>query len=444
MFNKNLTQDCVTIIVPCYNGKKFIEQCFGAILNQTYKNIETIFVDDGSNDDSFVIAKEWEEKFLNRGMKLICLKKENGGAASAINNAFSYLSSEYFEVLDVDDYIYPQNIEIKMQFLKEHPEVMFVRNNGEIFNVEKGQVVSTFCVRDDEKSTYNIFRDSIVDMIESSNLRLRSVEIRPVCYDDDTSLKSTVSIIHSDIIGERSRFVNTDLVANLLIFTAFDGFVENKYSLPEGESFKRHYEILPESTDMEKIQKNCYRILKLMRNAMQHNLSGVTIGPQEYVFSYSNRNTVFQLEISRAAVEYLYSIILNLIKGQVYGLITLGHYEETLKEFYKRMLSGIVVLEDEFGTGVSNQISGMLQGFRVGVRYPLENPRFYKETEDEVIFLFYETGSQKYAVDYMYYLRDNCYVLPEELGRIFDEESVKFIGFQKSLLIERWKKVDDF
>lgn len=141
---------------------------------------------------------------------------------------------------------------------------------------------------------------------------------------------------------------------------------------------------------------------------------------------------------------YLYSIILNLIKGQVYGLITLGHYEETLKEFYERMLSGIVVLEDEFGTGVSNQISGMLQGFRVGVRYPLENPRFYKETEDEVIFLFYETGSQKYAVDYMYYLRDNCYVLPEELGRIFDEESVKFIGFQKSLLIERWKKVDDF
>ena len=71
--------------------------------------------------------------------------------------------------------------------------------------------------------------NSIVDMIELSNLRLRSVEIRPVCYDDDTSLKSTVSIIHSDIIGERSRFVNTDLVANLLIFTAFDGFVENKY-----------------------------------------------------------------------------------------------------------------------------------------------------------------------------------------------------------------------
>ena len=68
-----------------------------------------------------------------------------------------------------------------------------------------------------------------------------------------------------------------------------------------------------------------------MRNAMQHNLSGVTIGPQEYIFSYSNRNTVFQLEISRAAVEYLYSIILNLIKGQVYGLITFGHYEETLK-----------------------------------------------------------------------------------------------------------------
>lgn len=49
--------------------------------------------------------------------------------------------------------------------------------------------------------------NSIVDMIESSNLRLRSIEIRPVCYDDDTSLKSTVSIIHSDIIGGKRKIL---------------------------------------------------------------------------------------------------------------------------------------------------------------------------------------------------------------------------------------------
>ena len=284
---------------------------------------------------------------------------------------------------------------------------------------------------------------SVVDIVEASDLRLHSVDIRPLRYRDDTSLESTVSIMCSDIIGERSRLVDSDLVANLLIFTAFDGFVENKYSLPEGESFKQHYEALPESTDMEKIQKNCYRILKLMRNAMHNNLSGVTIGLQEYIFSYSNRNPVFQLDISRTAVEYLYSIILDLINGQEYGIITMGRYEATFKEYYKRMLSGIVVLEDEFGTGVSNQISGRLQGFRVGVRYPLENPRLYKETEDELIFLFYETGSQQYAVDYMYYLKGNCYVLPEELVKILDEEAVKCIGFQKSLLVERWKQIDD-
>lgn len=152
-----LVQGRVTIIIPCYNGKKYIKQCFLAVLKQTYKNIELIFVDDGSVDDSLSEAKKWKQVFLDEGMELICLSKENGGAASAINYALSKLTGEYFEVLDVDDYIYPKNIEVKVQYLKENTEIMFVRNDGEIFNVSNNKVLSHFCVREDEKRTYDIF-----------------------------------------------------------------------------------------------------------------------------------------------------------------------------------------------------------------------------------------------------------------------------------------------
>lgn len=154
-----IIKEQVTIIIPCYNGRNFIKQCFSAILKQTYKNLEIIFVDDGSDDNSFIEAKQWEQKFNNVGINLICLKKENGGAASAVNTAFTKLSGEYFEVLDIDDYIYPQNIECKVRYLNEHPEIMFVRNDGEIYNIQKKEVVSHFCIRDSEKRTYNIFEE---------------------------------------------------------------------------------------------------------------------------------------------------------------------------------------------------------------------------------------------------------------------------------------------
>ena len=155
----NLVRGRVTVIIPCYNGSGFIKQCFSSVLEQTYKRLEVIFVDDGSTDDSFKEAKKWKQEFLNKGMQYICIKKENGGAASAVNKALSCMTGEYFEVFDVDDYIYPRNIESKIEYLKKHPEMMFVRNDGEIFNIQKDEIVSHFCTRDSEKRDYNIFEE---------------------------------------------------------------------------------------------------------------------------------------------------------------------------------------------------------------------------------------------------------------------------------------------
>lgn len=157
MFDENI----VSIIVPCFNGERYIEKCFNSILEQTYREIQFIFCDDGSSDASYEKAISWEPKFLNKGIQFICLKKSNGGAASAVDMALKYVKGAYFEVLDIDDYIYPRNIELKISYLKENPEVSVVRNEGEIFNVELNKVVSSFTSNIAEANDKNIFKDLI-------------------------------------------------------------------------------------------------------------------------------------------------------------------------------------------------------------------------------------------------------------------------------------------
>lgn len=69
-------KDLVTVIVACYNGERFIKQCFDCILRQTYKNIEVVFGDDGSEDNSFEYAKSFAPDLAEHGIPLKCFTPE--------------------------------------------------------------------------------------------------------------------------------------------------------------------------------------------------------------------------------------------------------------------------------------------------------------------------------------------------------------------------------
>ncbi len=101
----------VSIIVPVYNVEKYIEKCLETLFNQTLKDIEIIIVDDGSNDNSMDIVKKFlsreEIKIIieNNNIKVITLKKENGGLSDARNFGIPHATGKYIAFLDSDDYI---------------------------------------------------------------------------------------------------------------------------------------------------------------------------------------------------------------------------------------------------------------------------------------------------------------------------------------------------
>jgi len=91
----------ISVIIPVYNTEKYLSRCLEHVINQTYKNLEIIIVDDGSTDSSLTIAK----RYAKQDKRIKILHQENSGPANARNNGLSHASGDYIHFMDADDII---------------------------------------------------------------------------------------------------------------------------------------------------------------------------------------------------------------------------------------------------------------------------------------------------------------------------------------------------
>lgn len=91
----------ITVIIPIYNLSKYLRACLESVINQTYKDLEIICINDGSTDDSISILKEYKEK----DDRIIVIDKKNEGVSAARNEGIEKSNGEYLFCVDGDDYI---------------------------------------------------------------------------------------------------------------------------------------------------------------------------------------------------------------------------------------------------------------------------------------------------------------------------------------------------
>ena len=94
-------RDIISVIIPVYNVEKYLRRCIESVLCQTYRNLEVLLINDGSQDNSINICEEFQKK--DQRIKII--QKENGGVSSARNMGLRALSGNYVTFIDSDDYI---------------------------------------------------------------------------------------------------------------------------------------------------------------------------------------------------------------------------------------------------------------------------------------------------------------------------------------------------
>ena len=101
----------VSVIIPVYNIKNYLNQCVQSVCKQSYSRLEIILVDDGSTDDSGMLCDEWAEK----DSRIKVFHKENGGLSDARNYGLIHATGDYVYFLDGDDWISRETIQILLQ-----------------------------------------------------------------------------------------------------------------------------------------------------------------------------------------------------------------------------------------------------------------------------------------------------------------------------------------
>ena len=117
----------VSVIIPCYNTEKYVEQAVRSIMNQTYKNLEIILTDDCSTDGTFTILQKLAEEDsrikLNRN-------ETNLKIVKTLNNMILQATGKYIARMDADDISLPERIEKQVDFLEQNSDFSFCGSNA--------------------------------------------------------------------------------------------------------------------------------------------------------------------------------------------------------------------------------------------------------------------------------------------------------------------------
>ncbi len=124
----------VSIIIPIYNVKDYVQKTIESAINQTEKDIEIILVDDGSTDGSEKLC----DQYANIDTRIMVIHKKNGGLSSARNAGTVAATSEYIMFLDGDDYLKENAVERVLKVMKKYPSdfVQFMYQEVNVKNTQ--------------------------------------------------------------------------------------------------------------------------------------------------------------------------------------------------------------------------------------------------------------------------------------------------------------------
>lgn len=152
-----MSNKLVSIIVPCYNGERFINKFFDELLKQTYESIELIIVNDGSTDNSEKIIKSYEKKMKAKNWELVYIKQQNGGPGSAFNTGIKKITGEYISWIDIDDYYETDAIANLVDYLEKNKNIGIVRGKVRLIDYDTNKTL--FIRGQSNPKKYDLFED---------------------------------------------------------------------------------------------------------------------------------------------------------------------------------------------------------------------------------------------------------------------------------------------
>lgn len=145
----------LSVILPVYNGEKYLVEAIESVLLQTYTNFELIIINDASTDGSLKIL----ESYLQRDSRIHVISRENRGLPATLNEAVENSQGKYIVRMDQDDICHPDRFLIQMEFLLNHSDVVAV-GSAAIYIDQDGRMICTYFPDTEDKVLREKFPDS--------------------------------------------------------------------------------------------------------------------------------------------------------------------------------------------------------------------------------------------------------------------------------------------
>jgi glycosyltransferase involved in cell wall biosynthesis len=169
----------VSIVVPSYNHARYIESTISSILNQDYKNLEIIVIDDGSTDSSVSILKTF-------GEKIVLVLQQNQGQAATRNNAIKLATGEFIAFLDSDDLYMPCKISSQIKTFEMDNSLALVYTDFLIINEDGAIVREVKCPSPAQKTM-------AFDVLSGNFICNASVMLRKKCFETEGYFDESVA-----------------------------------------------------------------------------------------------------------------------------------------------------------------------------------------------------------------------------------------------------------
>lgn len=110
----------ISVIIPVYNTERYLHRCLDSIINQTYKNLEIICINDGSSDNSLDILREYEKN----DTRITVITQKNSGLSAARNLGMAYSTGDFISFVDSDDSLVLTCYETCIRYASEDVDVI--------------------------------------------------------------------------------------------------------------------------------------------------------------------------------------------------------------------------------------------------------------------------------------------------------------------------------
>lgn len=134
----------ISVIMPVYNGEKYLHESIDSILQQSFSDFEFIIINDGSTDNSLQIIKSYQD------IRIVIIDQANQGVAKSLNNGIEIARGKYIARMDADDISYKDRFSIQFKFLEENNNVIVVGSNADIIDKDGNYVYTTTQLRSND------------------------------------------------------------------------------------------------------------------------------------------------------------------------------------------------------------------------------------------------------------------------------------------------------